>query len=337
MKPWRWLHGLLGLTLAGLLAWGGWVEYRELSELAPVNPAEVVDEVVAQLQQRALNAAKVDWPQARRTALETASSGRRRDLDLALDRLVRGLEDGHSFYLPVRSAVPMLASSASAEPQPLARLEAPVRGVSRLAVDAFSSLDAEQVRKAAAALRALALTLRRDATCGWLLDLTRNRGGNMFPMLQGLSPWLPEGDWLQFEDASGARVSLRRGADGIWLGAQRVSEPVADDAWPQGLPPRRVAVLLGAETASSGEMVALAFKALPHVLFFGRATAGLTSGNELLPLRNGGLIAMTTTRAVDRAGHVHHGSIAPDQAFGDDEAAALAAAAWVVQGCSPGG
>lgn len=323
------------LTLAGLLAWGGFVEYRELTEPAPVNPAEVVDEAVAQLQQRALNAAKVDWPEARRIAVEAASTGRRRDLDMALDRLVRRLDDGHSFYLPARAAGPMLAPLDRAESLPLGRLLAPVRGVPRLAVEGFTSLDPAQGRAAAAALRVLALGLRRDAACGLLLDLTRNHGGIMYPMLQGLSPWLPDGDWLQFQDASGARVALRRGADGLWLGPQRMSEPMADDAWPRGLPPRRVAVLLGSGTASAGEMVALAFKGLPHVRFFGSTTAGLTSGNEVLALRHGGVIALTTTLAVDRSGQVYGGSIAPDQVAGDDGAAARAAAEWVMKDCNP--
>lgn len=323
--------------VAALLAWGATVEYRELTEPAPVKPGDVIEEAIAQLRQRALNASRVDWVEARRAALDTSRSGRRRDLDIALGDLVRRLEDGHSSYLPARAARPLISADGLAGANPLAQMLPAVQGVPRLAVNSYASLDPDQGRQAAAGLRQLAMKVMQEPRCGLLLDLTSDRGGNMYPMLQGLSPLLPDGVLLQFENRSGSRSELRLAADGLWLGEALLDRPLPGEATVdvQRLTP--IAVLTGPGTASSGEMVALAFKALENVRFFGRTTAGLTSGNEVIPLKHGGMIAVTTTLAVDRTGHVYRGGLTPDEVFQDDEAAAIAAVAWVKQRCGRGG
>ena len=43
-----------------------------------------------------------------------------------------------------------------------------------------------------------------DATCGWVVDLRFNTGGNMWPMLAGVGPILGEGSPGRFVDADGA-------------------------------------------------------------------------------------------------------------------------------------
>jgi hypothetical protein len=325
---------LLALGLTGLLAWGAMLEYRRITVLAPANPAEVIDEAVAQLRQRALNAGRVDWVEARRIALETAGSGRLSDLDFALYDLVHRLGDGHSFYLPARAVRPLLSPSEASGTNPLGLMLPVIDGVPRLAVNAYASLDPAQGRQAAAGLRKLVTGVLQDPGCGLLLDLTNNQGGNMYPMLQGLLPLLPLGVWLHFRDASGSLTALRRDGDGLWIGETRMDGPAPVDVQAVRRMPMPIAVLMGPNTASSGEMVALAFKGLPNVRYFGKATAGLTSGNEPIALKHGGLIAVTTMRVVDRSGHVYEGSVRPDEPIEDADAAARAAAAWVRLSCT---
>jgi len=50
-------------------------------------------------------------------------------------------------------------------------------------------------------------------TCGWIVDLRRNRGGNMYPMLAAVAPLLPDGAGMSFRSVNGelARVMIKDG------------------------------------------------------------------------------------------------------------------------------
>lgn len=321
------------LALAAALTWGAVLEYREVTEPVPVPAADVVNDAIQQLQQRALNARQVDWLEARRIALDRARSGRHRDLDAALSDLVRRLDDGHSFYLPARAAQGLTAPDKAPAANSMAEPMPSIQGVRRVAVNGYAVLDPEAGREAATQLRQLVNAARQGQACGLLLDLTRNGGGNMYPMLLGLLPLLPEGALLQFEDGQGQRSVLRQVGGGIWLGETQVEALLPGEATASMRVPGPVAVLTGPHTGSAGEMVALAFKALPNARSFGQATAGLTSANTVLPLKHGGLIAVTTSVAADRLGQIYRGRIEPDERFDDMQAAAHSAATWVNQEC----
>lgn len=94
--------------------------------------------------------------------------------------------------------------------------------------------------------------------------------------------------------------------------------------------PRHIALVAGPRTASSGEILALGFKGQDNVRVFGRPTAGATTANRSFRLANGGLLALTTSRILDRNGLHHAGPVIPDV----DTASPLPAArAWLAEGC----
>lgn len=168
-----------------------------------------------------------------------------------------------------------------------------------------------------------------DTSCGWVVDLRGNTGGDMWPMVAGLTPLLPDGPALSFVARDGQRhtVEARGGAallDGTEQAAVADAAPVRE---PGGAP---VAVLQDGDTASSGEATLLALRGLPQVRTFGADSAGYSSANVTIPLPDGATMLLTTALFADRTGRLFGGMIPPDEPAAD---AAAAAATWLAQRC----
>ena len=163
---------------------------------------------------------------------------------------------------------------------------------------------------------------------GWIVDLRGDGGGDMWPMLAGLSP-LVDGP------QAGAFVS-REGTE-TWLvpdgrsGTNRF--PVLNDIGPHepleiSSP---VAVLIGPGTSSSGESTAIAFEGRPRTRFFGKATQGLyNSGIARFTLSDGTTFGVAHVLNADRTGRVYEGALVPDTVVADGADAVADAAAWVL-------
>ena len=174
-----------------------------------------------------------------------------------------------------------------------------------------------------------------DATCGWVVDLTGNPGGNMWPMLAGLGPVLGEGNPGTFIDADGKRTPwyYAGGAAGVERGGQR--QAVARARQPYQLrrqaPP--VAVLTGINTASAAEAVVIAFRGRPNTRSFGLMTNGLPTANSTFEMPDGASVVLTTAWEADRNGVVYKDRITPDETVlgGSGSEMIQAAVAWLAE------
>ena len=163
-----------------------------------------------------------------------------------------------------------------------------------------------------------------DAACA-VVDLRGNGGGDMGPMLAGLSPLLPDGDALFFHSAMGDSpvtvdgTSTSGGGTSLSVDAQKNTD----------IP---IAVLVDAHTASSGEATMLAFKGLENAVSFGYPTAGYATANAVYDFPDSSSLMLTIAQDMDRNGEVYGDEpVAPDRAVDD---AAAAAQAWLLQqGC----
>lgn len=303
------------------------------AEPLPPGAERALDEAVQHLRDEALLTPTVDWEALQVRAHERLRlAPSRGQLDVELAGLVQALGDPHTSYWP-----PAMAAKISAAPSGAGSRDeaAPVRDGQQgrwpvLALDGFMHIDAERSRLAAQAIRSATRAAMARSPCGLMLDLRGNHGGNMYPMLMGVAPLLeptPQQPLLSFQS---------RGQPLQALTLEGVNE-VLGKTWPQGsgLDYRpyagRVAVLLGPGTASSGEMVAIAAQGEDRWRSFGQATAGYTTGNVVVPLSNGGLLALTTSRVLTRRGLPVQGALQPDVSVEDD--ASLSAARWLAQAC----
>lgn len=280
-------------------------------------PDPVVNQAITLVKERALNAPKVDWPaveaEARRLSAATSGEGGRTD---AIRHVLRSLRDGHSFYQPPQTdPSPPHASATNAaptsRPTPPAIATSETDGrFARLIINAWSGTRVEIPAATTQVREALNRSVGHGA-CGLIIDVAGNSGGNMWPMMGGIAPLYDAGTLETFEDRDGTGETVNVVDDAL-----RMNEnvwPRVPDMPPVARKPRHIAVILGKWTASSGEILALGFKGQSNVRFFGQPTAGATTANWSTRLPNGGMIAITTSRILDRAGKVHTGPVMPDE------------------------
>lgn len=176
-----------------------------------------------------------------------------------------------------------------------------------------------------------------QGVCGWIVDLRRNSGGNMWPMLAGVGPLLGEGELGAFVSRRGKRAW--RYADGkAFLDGGSVSAKVEGEPYRGRRPGTPVAVLTSGFTGSSGEAVLIAFRGRPATRSFGEPTYGVPTANTVKLLPDGAQIILTVARDADRTGRIYDDKIAPEERvsvdwtrFGqDDDPVTLAAASWLL-------
>jgi len=170
--------------------------------------------------------------------------------------------------------------------------------------------------------------------CGWIVDLRANQGGNMWPMLLGVAPLLstqPDG-----KEVIGAFKAGRAQQDwtlesGRLLVNGRPRMGLAAAPYVLRHPAPAVAVLFGADTASSGEMVALAFRGRHATRSFGQHTAGLSTGNTPVRLADGSMLLLTASVSVDRNLIGNGEKLVPDVVVSDAADAEAAARVWLME------
>ncbi len=277
-------------------------------------------EAVRLMKQEAKMGGQLKWevPLARARA-QAARTGRLWDLEAALGALTAELTalDGHSHYVPAAHVKQMQAHASTTQEgrEHLVVRQPDVEGIPRLHMSGWSVLN--EARNAAAVAEAARLlqAALQDQPCGLVLDLRDNIGGNMYPMLQAIAALLPPGELGYFESGKGKRMP--------WPVPAR-SNPAANVA---------IGVLMGPNTASSGEFVLIALRSAPHVRFFGAASYGVPTGNAVYPLPHGGALALMVSTTLDRHGRPVQGRVAPDVDSADP---APLAARWVRQHCPMG-
>ena len=161
------------------------------------------------------------------------------------------------------------------------------------------------------------LGLFDDATLrGCIVDLRRNTGGTLWPMLAGIGPLAGAGEVGAFASGHGSADWSYDAELGAAKSATyelaKVSEPhpLRDD-----LP---VALLTGPLTAGAGEAIVVAFAGRARTRRFGEGTRGLPTSNTQIPLADGALLVLTVTVHADRTGTRYDDVIPPDETVAID-------------------
>lgn len=167
-----------------------------------------------------------------------------------------------------------------------------------------------------------------EGTCGAVVDLRGNRGGDLGPMLAGLNPLLPDGELLGFEGPTVDGAAELDGGTATGGGTPTSTEHVGDIEGP-------VVVLTDEHTASSAEAVLLAFRAREDVHVIGQPTAGAPSANQVITMPDGSRLLITVAGDRDATGELHVDQpIAPDERTEPGAATDQAAEDWLAaHGC----
>jgi len=160
-------------------------------------------------------------------------------------------------------------------------------------------------------LHGLIRALDRPGLKGWVLDLRGNHGGNCWPMLAGIGPVLGNGVCGYFGlDDDRFYWSYMEGSS---LTDDTLQCSVSRSPYVLLATDPRVAVITGPGTASSGEVVTVAFRGRPGARSLGTPTAGYSTTNTNFDLSDGAMLFLATSVYVDRAKNPYGDAIPPDE------------------------
>lgn len=175
----------------------------------------------------------------------------------------------------------------------------------------FGGQTDEQMSRFAQRIQDSLCKVINSSTKGIIIDLRLNAGGNIAPMLAGLSNVLGNDDVSITANSKGA-ITGRTAIEGnkvIVDGVMRTSlgKSCTD------LSKFPVAIIIGPVTGSSGEGMAIAFIGRNKAILIGENTAGYTTANNgfLLPGNNYGMV-LAVDFMTDRFGNVYEENVKPD-------------------------
>ncbi|RZK62935.1 MAG: hypothetical protein EOO85_31765 [Pedobacter sp.] len=146
---------------------------------------------------------------------------------------------------------------------------------------------------------------------GWIIDLRVNTGGNMYPMIAGLSNFIGEGK-------VGGFLTPTYQPDGNWIikdGTFFVDSIKVTAVKYEGYPIRPnmpIAILISGNTASSGEMTAISSIGRKKSIVIGELSAGYTTSNLGFKLNKYSGLNLAVAYAADRNGKIYPKNIEPD-------------------------
>jgi hypothetical protein len=308
-KLWRRVSAVLAIVVLLLGTSGAWLVHTWGPQfglyLFPPSPQRYAD-VALELMEQGYHADGAEWEAARERALETAEGA---DSYAGLHDVLAEAADAaggnHTFFLTPQEAAEAVDESTDEFQAPTVTVDG---GVATVVVPALGSVS-EELQQRYADEAAADIAAAASQVCGWVIDLRDNTGGNMYPMLSGLSSLLPNGTAMQFRMASGAETAVSVQDDGVGMNGNSFIS-VEESPKITGQP---IALLQSERTASSGEAVLTVFRGLDAVESFGEDSAGYTSGNSVYTLYDGAELVLTSSVYVDRDGvNLNEEPIRPD-------------------------
>jgi carboxyl-terminal processing protease len=155
-------------------------------------------------------------------------------------------------------------------------------------------------------------TLDRTPVCGWMIDLRRNPGGDIWSYMAAVGPILGEGDLGGFEYMDGKRERWDY-QDGkvFWNNEYRDESEIDGSIYkPKRVTP--VALLVSPGTQAAAELLTIAFQGRPDVRSFGEPTRGLPTLVTHTELSDGSILFVSGANSYDRNDRIYSGSIRPD-------------------------
>ncbi len=260
----------------------------------------VLDEAISVVKKNALRRDSINWkviePQVR-----TLAAGARRPSEAyaAIQWLLTQVEDIHSYFVPATG----VREFWSAGGQDLPVVRALPDGVGYISAPGYAGGDLDTNRAYARRVHASLNATAPAAPCGFVVDLRGNSGGNLWPMLAGLKPFLGNERLGTFGDPSGPSPS--------WITGSTVG--VAPPETLKGLEAVRIAVLTGPRTVGAGEAVTIAFRGRLQTRSFGQPTGGPSTDTSTFALSDGATILLTTATMADRTGKRYGARVEPDE------------------------
>ena len=155
--------------------------------------------------------------------------------------------------------------------------------------------------------------LAEEGAKRWIVDLSKCRGGNMWPMIVGIGPLTGTGKLGSFVDLNNEEVGNWYYKNGkVYSIENEERQIVVEIPLPiQDVKTDKIAVLQSSETGSSGEAMLLSFLGKENVKTFGTKSASYATSNSNFNLSNGAILFVTTSFMTDRNSNIYPNGITP--------------------------
>lgn len=224
------------------------------------------------------------------------------------------------------------------QPYPSGRVPVPTvdydGSVATVVVPGFSSAHESEIDQYLEAAAEIFTSERAQTTCGWVIDVSGNTGGDPRVMLTALSPLLDNGAVVMLRERDGFTSDVAVDANTVSWGEEVWGELPAEPAEPTKLTRRPIGIVQGGATASAGEWVIVAFTGQDGVQTFGSETGGFTTVNDGFELPDGAFVTLSFAVMGDREGNFYEGPLTPDNVVGHgDGSSRTVAQEWVADQC----
>ncbi len=308
----RWTIGLA--VIAFVMASARADDQADMSPEARTELAAAIDD----LKTHHMNRATVEWPAVEAEAWRRAVGAKTAaDAYPAIRYVIAQLHEKHTFLEPADYVKAIMAdrpetyaaklSNQLPEVLPLAG------GIGYLSVPQHEGSAAHDIAYASALYDGLR-RFARSHTCRFIVDLRRDGGGNMFPMIAGLLPFLGSPPYGYWDNGDGAYQPWIV----TWAGHNTID-----------LSHSAVAVLISDFTHSAGEFTAMTFEGRANTRVFGEPSGGLVTANVAFTLPDGAHLAVSEGWGTDRLKRPYRVAIVPDEQTGEGQPTLDAAIAWL--------
>lgn len=182
----------------------------------------------------------------------------------------------------------------------------------------YSSINTTQNKKVADSIYQFIIKLKQSNIKNLIIDLRDMEGGANDPFLCGLAPLINKTELFTyvgnnnnkqkiiFEKGYIYRINKKAKFGDIYLSNYIRNEDYKSFT---------ISILTGKNTASAGEIIAIAFKNLSNVTFIGEPTYGIPTGVASISLPDGASIGLASSVPLDRNGKSYTSPLIPDIAL----------------------
>jgi len=288
-------------------------------EMSP-QARKYLSNVISLIRRKALYGTEVDWDQIEGMSYALANGAvRPSDTFLALKYVASKLGDeGHSRFFAETEFLNSFNQKVSQVSSSAKLID---NGIGYINIPGFASVSASERHKFANSIADQINSLGKMHPFGWIVDLRENEGGAMWPMLAGLSSLIGDGKVGAFWSPSAAPAEWKIKNGTVFLARSEQEEMQEYEDIHDKVPiPKNtpIAVLIGSNTISSGEAVAISFIGKENVKLFGEETAGYSTAVNIYRIAFGGCLLLTETIFSDRNGKIYGGKIRPDYSINSE-------------------
>ncbi len=194
-------------------------------------------------------------------------------------------------------------------------------------VPTFVSLDSILIKKYVDSLQTIITKLDNQNPKGWIIDLSNNMGGNSWAMISGLGSILGNGTFGYSISSNGNKMT--RIYNEGWAGWDTTIMFKNTNPYHLKNTKLPIAIIYGNATASSGEVVAIAFRGMKNTKSFGQETNGSTTRIDNFELSDGAYLNLASGVDADRNGVLFGGRIIPDTITKDNDTALTEGTKWI--------